>query len=171
MTYLSLLALSSDRDLWSMFYNQENLLFTKDDFSDPENSRCFLRLKNSQDSAVADLAGCLERFCSTPVGQIPDLETVLGGETAQSPLMAPSTYPEAQPFPTAPTVPEEQPPRIYCNRCGRPNPPELIYCTNDGCVAVLHPERRLCGRCHEPTPVNAVYCPECGIKILSLINV
>ncbi len=44
--YLSLLALASDPGLWT-FFNDDNLIFTRDDYSAPEKSDLFDRLKNS----------------------------------------------------------------------------------------------------------------------------
>ncbi len=74
--YISLLAIASDRSLWS-FHNEDNLIFTRSDFADPRASRLFLRLKRSPNPAVAKLAERLEEYCALPVGQVPNLETAL----------------------------------------------------------------------------------------------
>ena len=82
--YLSLLAVASDPGLWS-FYNDDNLLFTGNDYADPGRSEIFNRLRNSPDSTVAKLTGYLEECCHHPVGQVPDLETILGGASSAPP--------------------------------------------------------------------------------------
>ena len=75
--YLSLLALAADPDLWSLFYNEDNLLFTKDDYTDPDHSDLFLRLRNSPDESARSLTGYLHKCCSLQIEQVPDLETIL----------------------------------------------------------------------------------------------
>ena len=74
--YLSLLAVAADPGLWA-FYNDDNLLFTRDDYADPEHSELFHRLKHSPDPTLANLTAYLEECCALPVGQVPDLETIL----------------------------------------------------------------------------------------------
>ena len=51
---------------------------------------------------------------------------------------------------------------IDCPRCLQPNPPELIYCSDESCAAILHPGRIACGACHAAIPFNARFCPQCG---------
>ena len=82
VVYLTFLALRADPQLWDRFYNQENMLFTRNDFADPANSECFKALKSSPDGNVAGLAAVLEEFCFQPVDQVPNLEGVLRGVTA-----------------------------------------------------------------------------------------
>ena len=90
--YLSLLAVAADPDLWPEFYNDDNLLFTRNDYADPGRSELFHRLKQSQDETVAGLAARLEECCSLPVGQVPDLETILQGPpSAPPPSPSPTT--------------------------------------------------------------------------------
>ncbi len=105
VVYLTLLALRADPALWERFYNQENMLFTKDDFADPANSQCFKALKVSTDDNVAGLAAALEEFCSRPVDQVPPLEEVLRGALT-APLPTPSSNtPAAPPAPTPTPAP------------------------------------------------------------------
>ena len=77
VVYLSLLALSAAPDLWDRFYNQDNILFTRGDFADPNNSECFKALRNIQGANVAELSDYLAELCSLPVEQVPDLESIL----------------------------------------------------------------------------------------------
>lgn len=95
--YLSLLAVASDPSLWQ-FYNDDNLIFTRNDYADPGKSEVFQRLKNSSDATIAKLAERLEECCSMPVEEVPDLETALRG-IPQSTVGAP------QATPTPPTPP------------------------------------------------------------------
>ena len=91
--YLSLLAVASDPSLWS-FYNDDNLIFTKDDYANPGSSPLFNRLKGSRDSTVVKLAACLEEYCALPVEKVPDLETTLRAipsVTAPPPVTPPAT--------------------------------------------------------------------------------
>ena len=131
--YLSLLALADDPGLWR-FNNDDNLILTKADYVEPSNSECFRALKNSQDVTVRNLASYLERLCSLPVEEVPDLESVLR------------------------SIP------VLCPQCNRPNLNDLIYCDDEECATVLHPGSQLCAYCALSNPVNAIYCPECGRK-------
>ena len=74
--YVSLLAIASDPGLW-VYNNEDNLIFTRNDYADPGNSEVFGRLKSSPDLAVARLADRLEECCALPLEKVPDLETVL----------------------------------------------------------------------------------------------
>ena len=74
--YLSLLAIASDPDLWT-FHNEDNLIFTRNDYADPGNSEIFDRLKRSPDPTVSKLAERVEECCALSVEKVPDLETVL----------------------------------------------------------------------------------------------
>ena len=119
VVYLTLLALWADPQLWDRFYNQENMLFTRGDFADPAKSDCFVALKGSPDANVSRLAGVLEEFCARPVGEVPDLESVLHGNLT-TPLPTPTT--PSLPTPSAPapaTVPTTAPSSIdrRCPSC------------------------------------------------------
>ena len=96
--YLSLLAIASDPGLWG-FHDEDNLIFTRNDYADPRSSELFVRLKRSPDQAVARLAERLEEYCALPLEKVPDLETVLQD-------IPPSTAvpPPAVPSPAAPPV-------------------------------------------------------------------
>ena len=187
VVYLSLLALNADPQLWDRFYNQNNMLFTRDDFADPGNSDCFKALKSSPDTNVAGLADVLEELCDRPVDQVPDLESVLHGNLT-APLPAPVVTPPPDASPadmaagtsyremlqndqSAPPAPINAPadttpsPVLTCPGCNRTYPSDLIFCTDEGCLAVLHPGRQACGSCGSSIPLNAYFCRECGFRL------
>ena len=180
--YLSLLAISSEPQLWSEFYNQENLILTKDDFAAPDDSKCFKALRNIRNGNIAELATYLADLCSRPVEQVPDLETLLQGVQLTS-----SPVPEPAPSQTAgsdyrkliqsgqmsapsPVVPQMTPPPspvLTCPKCHRVSSPELIYCAVESCAAVLHPGSQTCKVCRSSVPAKALFCTECGISLNS----
>ena len=87
--YLSLLAVAADSALWSKFNNDDNLIFKKSDFADPDGSECFRLLRNSQEKTIRDLAVRLAEFCSRSLKDVPDLENILN-PTVVSPIQSPS---------------------------------------------------------------------------------
>ena len=96
--YLSLLALASDPGLWA-FYNDDNLIFTRNDYADPGKSPLFDLLKKSPDPTVAKLTERLEECCALPVKDVPDLETILQGiprSSGPSPAAVPLINPPPQ---------------------------------------------------------------------------
>ena len=171
--YLSLLALADDPGLWR-FNNDDNLILTKADYADPANSECFRDLKNSQDDNVRSLAAYLEELCFLPVGEVPDLESVLDKILVPAPIPSPYQGSESQqritdlgiaPAPD-PFVPQPPTPGgILCPQCNRRNLDDLIYCDDEECAAVLHRGSQLCAYCRLSNPVNAIYCPDCGQKV------
>ena len=94
--YLSLLAIASDPGLWD-FHDEDNLIFTRNDYADPSQSELFGRLKRSPDQAVARLAERLEEYCALPVEKVPDLETVLQGIPPSAAAPPPSVSSPAAP--------------------------------------------------------------------------
>ena len=106
--YLSLLALASDPDLWQ-YYNDDNLIFTRDDYSDPGGSKLFQRLKRSSDQTVAKLAESLEECCEMQVEDVPDLETILRGIPQSTVPVAPATFTPPARTVATPSQPATQP--------------------------------------------------------------
>lgn len=177
--YLSLLAISSKPQLWSEFYNQENLILTKDDFASPDDSKCFMALRNIRDGNIAELATYLADLCSQPVEQVPDLESLLQGvQPTPSPTPEPATSPTtgsdyrkliqsgqmSAPSPVVPPTTPAPSPVLTCPKCHRVSSPELIYCAEDDCAAVLHLGSRTCKKGHS-SPVKALFCIECGVSL------
>ncbi len=110
--YLSLLAIASDPGLWS-FYNDDNLIFTWNDYADPGRSPLFELLKKSPDPTVARLTERLEECCTLPVKDVPNLEAILQGippSSGPSPATAPSVSPSPPPqSKTGHTIPTQPP--------------------------------------------------------------
>ncbi|KAF0248786.1 MAG: pentapeptide repeat-containing protein [bacterium] len=77
VTYLSLLALAYQPNLWQQFYQGENLLFTRKDYLNPYQSSLFYQLKNSSNEGVRQLAGILENICLSPTVTVPDFEALV----------------------------------------------------------------------------------------------
>ena len=102
--YLSLLAIAADPGLWE-FHDEDNLIFTRNDYADPANSELFARLKRSPDEGVVKLAERLEEYCGLSLEEVPDLETVLQGVPPST--ATPSTSPPAAtpPAPVQPSTP------------------------------------------------------------------
>ena len=132
--YLSLLALASDPGLWT-FYNDDNLIFTRNDYADPGKSPLFDLLKKSYDPTVAKLTERLEECCALPVKDVPDLETILQGIPRSSHPSPAAPAPQVSPPPQAPSKTRQaipaQPaaPRPIRQRAPRPRPtaPRPIY--------------------------------------------
>lgn len=75
--YLSLLALQAQPELWDKYVKRNakgqldgNMLFTGDDFAQPEKSLLFAELLRSPETRVRDLARMLMDTCKQPVGQV-----------------------------------------------------------------------------------------------------
>ena len=76
--YLSLLSLGEKPDLWSQFGapTEKRLLFTAEDFKNPDQSDLFRELANLS-SDVKHLASKLKEFCKLSIDQLEPLEAVL----------------------------------------------------------------------------------------------
>ena len=92
--YLSLLAVAADPGLWRKHYNDDNLIFTKNDFSQPKSSDLFQTLKSNGDATIRNLAALLESYCARPVAETPTLEIALqsNGATPRKTPTSPTTY-------------------------------------------------------------------------------
>ena len=188
--YLSLLALKTDPLLWDWFHNDDNLLLTQKDYSNPLGSPCMQSLRQSRDQQVRALTERLITFCTAPTDQVPDLETVIRsapppsvasstptttptapGESQKPPPVsgyrnmlhgqqAPATQPGTSPAkqPGQPTIPTP----VTCRRCGQKNAPELIYCVNPACIAMLSQAMKTCEACRKSIPAGAAHCIWCG---------
>ena len=144
VVYLSLLALADDPGLWS-YFNDDNLIFTRDDYGDPANSELFSRLKRSSDETVAKLAESLEECCAMPVADVPDLETLLQAIPQRTaPLVSAPARPAAttQPAPPPPASwgvaapAQPMPATVACAVCGRDNRPQAARCAYCGATMI-----------------------------------
>ncbi len=81
--YLTLRALAEDAGLWQRYHSGENLIFDKDDFRHSGYTPIWLDLRSGANDEIKYLTDKLERFCQTPVTNLPDLKKALGSETPQ----------------------------------------------------------------------------------------
>ncbi len=163
--YASLLGIAADPGLWAMFFNEDNLIFTRDDYADPAASQLLGRLKNSPDPLVATLAGKLEQFCSLPAADVPDLEEILH-DIPPSPTPAPSPSPPAappvQPSPPAggaPAAPRPPPAPPSVSRTQAPAP--STPAARPGAGAPIPG----CANCGQPLTSGDRFCYGCGAPI------
>ena len=91
--HLSLLAVAANPGLWK-HYNDDNLIFTKNDFAQPQNSSLFQTLKSNRNVTIRSLAALLEHCCARPVAETPTLEIALqsNGATPRKTPTSPTTY-------------------------------------------------------------------------------
>ena len=107
--FLSLRALAVDRSLWE-FYNEDNLILTREDYLYPNNSELIRRLRQSGDPEVVKLTEKLVECCALPVKDVPDLESIMRDIGFGSALPAPQPPPQVPPAQPPPQVPPAQPP-------------------------------------------------------------
>ena len=74
--YASLLALADDPSLWSRYNTGENLIFSVDDFQDPDNSPLLDHLRRR--SSLADLSQRLHSVFAGSLVDVPTLEDWIG---------------------------------------------------------------------------------------------
>ncbi|NWJ94361.1 MAG: protein kinase family protein [Chloroflexi bacterium] len=74
--YLSILALSSDSNLWKEFKDDENLLFKDQDFNKIGQTNIWYRLKQNSNPKVVFLTSMLEKFCGLSIDTIPSLSEI-----------------------------------------------------------------------------------------------
>jgi hypothetical protein len=92
--YISLRALAVDAGLFEDFNNEENLIFSDEDFVRPGQTALWARLWASPDLGVRDLTQILDRCCRTTVQLGVDLDRLL------SPGGFPDTAPNWAPVPS-----------------------------------------------------------------------
>lgn len=161
--YTSLLGIAADPGLWAVFFNEDNLIFTRDDYADPAGSQLFGRLKNSPDPMVAALAGKLEQFCALPAADVPDLEEILqdipptpapspSAATAPNPTTS-GVPPAPQPAPAPPPVSQAQVPAPSTPAAGPGPAAPVPGCAN--CGQPVAPGDRFCNGCGAPITAQA----------------
>jgi serine/threonine protein kinase len=76
--YLSLLVYAHEPNLWSIFYETEDLLFSKDDFIYPNQSKLIAKLSFSSEPKISELTKKLkESLQETDISQLQPLEELL----------------------------------------------------------------------------------------------
>jgi hypothetical protein len=84
--YLSIRALEVDRKLWDQYYTGDNLLFVREDFTEPGRSPIWGDLAALKDPEVSYLAGLLATMSTKPLKDLPRLEAVLSKSAGVKPL-------------------------------------------------------------------------------------
>jgi hypothetical protein len=85
VVYLSLLALEADRALWQRYNFGDNLIFVKEDFTDPDARPVWQDLAKSRDSDVRYLSGALKQMCRSDIQTLPPLGQVVARSIAVAP--------------------------------------------------------------------------------------
>lgn len=86
VVYTSLRALAADAGLWSRFYCGENLIFTADDFKNPDDSKAFEALLNSPDPTVSKLTQLLRRSSLGHINEVAEFELMVNAALSPNPL-------------------------------------------------------------------------------------
>ena len=89
---LSLLALAADPSLWK-FHNQDNLIFTRQDFLSPQTSPAINQTARSPDPDVRNLAGALIRILAQSPEDAPSIGQIATAQPAPTRSGNPTTKP------------------------------------------------------------------------------
>jgi WD40 repeat protein len=89
--HTSLIAVSESPALWKRFYDDDNLIFKRHDFIDPDGSPVFQELRKMK-GVVADRAGVLRDACKKRLNETPRLRDVRGGGSARASQKAPGVF-------------------------------------------------------------------------------
>jgi hypothetical protein len=84
--YLSIRALEIDRKLWDQYYTGDNLLFGREDFTDPGKTPIWGDLAALKHAEITYLAGMLAAMLAKPVKDLPRLEAVVSKSAGLKPL-------------------------------------------------------------------------------------
>jgi hypothetical protein len=88
VVHTSLLALAEAPGLWKTYYDEDNLLFRRSDFADPDGSPLFREL-SKMGGVVAERTKRLREACKRRVTETPRLRDVRGGRDGQEGAPAP----------------------------------------------------------------------------------
>ena len=76
--YLALLVYAESPDLWTVYYETEDILFSKDDFANPTDSVLFKKLSRSPNATIASLTNKIkEQLMQSDIQQLLPLEELL----------------------------------------------------------------------------------------------
>src|SRR5262249_49129170 len=81
VVHTSLIAVAESPALWKRFYDDDNLIFKRADFQDPDNSAVFQELAKVK-GVVAERAAVLRDACKKRLNETPRLRDVRGGQKA-----------------------------------------------------------------------------------------
>jgi len=93
--YLSMLALEVDRKLWDQYYTGDNLIFVREDFTEPGKTPIWGDLAALGHGEISYLAGMLGAMLARPVKDLPRLEAVLSKSAGLSPMQLKAGGPRA----------------------------------------------------------------------------
>ena len=166
--YISLLAVASDPRLWE-FHDEDNLIFTRRDYADPQGSEIFGRLKSSPDQAVARLAERLEEYCALPLEKVPDLETVLQDIPPGAASPSPSASLPAAPSKPSPSSSSSAAPSKPLPTRRRPTTPQAAALAQAvrpaGAQPASPPRSKRCRTCNAANSMTAMVCIICGASM------
>ena len=72
--YTAILAVKCESNLWWQFSNDDNILFSREDFVNPGHSKVFATLCRLPDREIVRRAMALHQACSYPVSRVPDID-------------------------------------------------------------------------------------------------
>lgn len=75
--YTSLKALTVEPRLWQQFHTGENLILSRGDYQNPQQSPALQHLKQSADAMVKNLAAQLEQCCLYAVAEVPEFDQMV----------------------------------------------------------------------------------------------
>lgn len=101
VVYLSVLAVSNDPGLWTIFHSPTTLLFSADDLNKPRQTLIWRRLHESSNREVRRLTDCLLGYLSSPPNALPPLEATLANAWQVNPVIDWDS-----PLPVVPSSPE-----------------------------------------------------------------
>ncbi len=90
--YVSLLSLATlGKDIWKKYHTGENLIFSRKDYQDPENSAVFSELLHN--SKLSPLISRLQKLCRCRIEDIPTLDDFLNFQVNLSSLKVAASLP------------------------------------------------------------------------------
>lgn len=170
--YLSLCAYLEQPELWKT-QTEQQLLFTKEDFINPDRSEIFAKLSRLS-SEVQFLSNKLKEYCKgSDLNRFLPLEQILSQfrPTIATPKIQ-NYFNQTRPQTSVPT--RESPPKppkrkpiptiVICPSCNWSNEITEIYCQNpNGCLQPLV-SQKVCPGCRRSVPAGK-FCTHCGHKL------
>ncbi len=165
--YLSLRALACRPDLWKQYHTGENLIFSRKDFLQPDDSPVFTELRRLFDPPTLALLNQLSAGCKdSDPSSLPSLHSLLTGEPElRAAPVRPAPPPPPPPVDPAPDdSPADNDLMLPCPTCATQNRSIARYCR--GCGLALPYTATGNG----PLPLTEVaasamrICPWCGLE-------
>jgi hypothetical protein len=129
--YISLRALALQPDLWDRYHTDDNLIFQRRDFEQPDRSPLFAALRDLPDARLVDLVDTLELACwDDDPCRLDPLPAVVGSRRPAGPGL-PLRRPYTRPDPAAAWAGAMALP-VACPSCGVRNRTIARYCRGCG---------------------------------------